>query len=144
MSDELYKEYISTLKQNKIKITFVRQCVLKIVASRKHFTISELIAELEMQMGSVNVMSIYNNIDLLLNLNLLFANSINGKQIVYEAVAPKLIHINCYNCKKFEHIDYSSIDEKVTETLKPLMQSAEFKLDYFKLDVYGTCKDCKK
>ncbi|QGS52317.1 transcriptional repressor [Spiroplasma tabanidicola] len=144
MYDELYKEYINILKKNKIKITYVRQCILKIIASRKHFTTSELISELESQMDTVNVMSVYNNIDLFLNLNLLLANSLNGKQIVYEAAAPKLIHINCYKCKKFEHINYSSIDEKVSEVLKPLIEKFDFCIDYFKLDVYGLCKDCRK
>ncbi|AOG60764.1 Fur family transcriptional regulator [Spiroplasma helicoides] len=144
MNDSLYDEYLKIFKEKKIKLTNVRQSILKILSTRRHFTVNELISELENEIENVNIMSVYNNIDLLLELHLLFANTINGKQIIYEAISPQLTHLKCHKCGKFDHIASSSLDNELLLHLKRITESIDFDLEHFKLELHGLCSDCKK
>ncbi|QEH62239.1 Fur family transcriptional regulator [Spiroplasma chinense] len=145
MRDKLFDEYVEILKEKKIKLTDVRLTILKCIATRKHFTINELIAEIEKETkSSVNVMSVYNNIDMLLDLHLLFSNTINGKQIIYEAITPQLIHVKCHECEMFEHIDSSSLSQDLLSQFKKIGESINFELDHFKLEMHGLCNNCRK
>ncbi|AHB36721.1 Fur family transcriptional regulator [Spiroplasma apis] len=144
MNTKLYEEYVNIFKEKKIKLTALRLAVLECVATSKHFTINELVSDVENKMGSVNVMSIYNNVDLLLEMHLLFANTINGKQIIYEAVAPQLIHVKCHECGSFEHIESSSLTNDLFSQFSLIASSIDMKLDHFKLEMHGTCKNCSK
>lgn len=143
MSDQLLKDYISIFKEKKIKLTDIRMAILKCIASRRHFTINELIFEIEKTLGAVNVMSVYNNIDLLLELHLVFSNTINGKQIIYEAVSSQLIHTKCHECGSYEHIESSSLSRDMWSLFTQVLESKKFTLDHFKLELHGICQECQ-
>ncbi|AHI53238.1 Fur family transcriptional regulator [Spiroplasma culicicola] len=144
MTENLYEEYISILKEKKVKLTEARLAILKCISTKKHFTINELISEVEKELGNVNVMSVYNNIDLLLDLHLIFSNTINGKQIIYEAIAPQLIHIKCHECGSYDHLESSSLTQDLLSQFKTITSSSEFELEHFKLEMHGVCKNCRK
>ncbi|WP_257789180.1 transcriptional repressor [Spiroplasma clarkii] len=125
-------------------MTDIRLVILKCVASRKHFTINELISEIEKELGTVNVMSVYNNIDLLLDLHLLFSNTINGKQIIYEAITNQLIHIKCHECDSYEHINSPILSGELWSSCQQFLDSIGFTMDHFKLEMHGICKKCSQ
>ena len=144
MNNQLLDDYINIFKEKKIKLTDIRLAILRCLATKKHFTINELISEIEKDIGIVNVMSIYNNIDLLLDLHLIFSTTINGKQISYEAISTHLIHIKCHICDSYEHIDSSSLTRDLWSQYQTILESIDFTLDHFKLELHGTCKNCKE
>ncbi|AGR42434.1 Fur family transcriptional regulator [Spiroplasma diminutum] len=139
-----FTEYLELFKSKKIKLTDVRTAMLKIIASKKHFTINELISMVEKDLGSVNVMSIYNNIDLFLDLHLLFANTINGKQIIYEAISPQLMHIFCDKCGFLEHLESPSLANELFVRFSSILEDKKMELEHFKLELHGICNKCKE
>ncbi|AUM62952.1 Fur family transcriptional regulator [Spiroplasma monobiae] len=136
-------EYLELFKSKKVKLTDVRLSMLKIIATKKHFTINELISMVEEDLGSVNVMSIYNNIDLFLEMHLLFANTINGKQIIYEAISSQLMHISCDICGSLEDLESPSLANELFVRFSNILEDKEMKLEHFKLELHGICKKCK-
>ncbi|ALD66786.1 Fur family transcriptional regulator [Spiroplasma cantharicola] len=136
-------EYLKLFKSKKIKLTDVRLSMLNIIISKKHFTINEVISMVEKDLGSVNVMSIYNNIDLFLELHLLFANTINGKQIIYEAISPQLMHIFCDNCGSLEDLESPSLASELFLRFSEILTNKDMSLEHFKLELHGICKNCK-
>ncbi|QHX36966.1 Fur family transcriptional regulator [Spiroplasma sp. BIUS-1] len=136
-------EYLELFKSKKVKLTDVRLSMLKIIATKKHFTINELISMVEEDLGSVNVMSIYNNIDLFLDMHLLFANTINGKQIIYEAISTQLMHISCDKCGSLEDLESPSLANELFVRFSNILENKEMELEHFKLELHGICKKCK-
>ncbi|WP_342258847.1 Fur family transcriptional regulator [Spiroplasma endosymbiont of Dioctria linearis] len=136
-------EYLELFKSKKIKLTDVRMSMLNIIISKKHFTINEVIDMVKSDLGSVNVMSIYNNIDLFLELHLLFANTINGKQIIYEAISPQLMHIFCDNCGGLEDLESPSLANELFLRFSEILKDRDMTLEHFKLELHGICKKCK-
>ncbi|AGR41569.1 Fur family transcriptional regulator [Spiroplasma taiwanense] len=137
-------EYLELFKSKKIKLTDVRLSMLKAIATTKHFTINELISIVEKDLGTVNVMSIYNNIDLFLEMHLLFANTMNGKQIMYEAISKQLIHITCDICGKLEDLESPSLASDLFLEYSKILESKKMQLEHFKLELHGICESCKK
>ncbi|AUB31993.1 Fur family transcriptional regulator [Spiroplasma floricola 23-6] len=136
-------EYLELFKNKKIKLTDVRLSMLRIISTKKHFTINELISMVEKDLGSVNVMSIYNNIDLFLEMHLLFANTINGKQIIYEAISSQLMHITCDHCGSLEDLESPSLANELFLRFSNILKDKDMELEHFKLELHGICKKCK-
>ncbi|AKU79389.1 Fur family transcriptional regulator [Spiroplasma turonicum] len=136
------ESYISYFKNKKIKITDVRMSMLKAITTMKHFTTPELISFVEKDLGTVNVMSIYNNIDLFLEHHLLFSNSIDGKQIVYEVLSKSLVHILCDTCGKIQDLEDDSFNLKCENTFVELLANSQNKLMHSKVELHVLCNEC--
>lgn len=136
------EDYINFFKQRKIKLTDVRNAILDTITKRAHFTIHDVISDVEKQLGQVNIMSIYNNISLLLNEHLLFANTFNGKNITYEAITPELAHIKCDYCGVFVHLDEEEVGDKYTDDFITLAKKYNLTMKHFKLEIHGICQNC--
>lgn len=139
---QIYESYINFFKANKIKITDVRLSILDIITTNRHFTIQDVIDGVQEKLGQVNVMSVYNNIKLLLNNHMLFANTFNGKDISFETITPKLTHVKCDYCGTFVHLEDTILDEKLFEDFKLLANEYNVNLEHFKLEVHGKCFEC--
>ena len=101
------EEYTKIIKSRKLKLTNARLAFVKAITSmdKKHFTISEIIAKIKENEGHVNIMSCYNILELLLKEHLLFANTLDGKNVSYELITPRLVHVRCDYCGKLYHLD---------------------------------------
>ncbi|AKX33807.1 Fur family transcriptional regulator [Spiroplasma litorale] len=138
------EKYVNLFKSKKIKLTDVRLSMLKAIVTKKHFTISEIIDFVQKDLGSVNVMSIYNNIDLFLELHLLFTNSLDGKQITYEVISQQLIHLCCDNCGKIIDIEDVSLNKTTQKLFEDYLENKNLNLIHYKIDLHTICENCKK
>ncbi|WP_339022971.1 Fur family transcriptional regulator [Spiroplasma endosymbiont of Crioceris asparagi] len=145
MVDESIKDfYLKRLKELKIKITDLRLLIIDVLASKSHFNINELIEILKTKIDKVNVMSVYNNIDLFLEKHLIYANTFNGKLIIYEAIKPYLVHIKCDECDKIIDLEDKNLNEKLQSTFKEFSKKTNIEINHYKIEMHGACKEHNK
>lgn len=142
-STEMNDFYITRLKELKIKLTELRLNIIKVISNTKHFTINELVDMLKQMDSKVNIMSVYNNIDLLLENHLLYANTFNGKYIIYEAIKPHLIHIKCDECSKIIDVNDEKENLEFMNSFIKLGKKFDVEINHYKIEMHGTCNDCK-
>ncbi|MBY7704579.1 transcriptional repressor [Vibrio harveyi] len=78
---EKYEKIIKKFKNKKIRLTEIRTAIIKLLITSEHLTIQDIISNLNQELGNINVMSVYNTMDLLLSEHIIFANTFNGKTI---------------------------------------------------------------
>ncbi|QVK09588.1 Fur family transcriptional regulator [Mycoplasma mycoides] len=137
-----YKQIIEKLKLKKIRLTDIRSIVIKMLIVSDHLTIQQIINNLESEINNINVMSVYNTIDLLLKEHIVFANTFNGKDISYEIAADKSVHLKCDDCLKVIHLDDKSIENYHFLELLDLCEKNGIKLSHFKIEGHGYCLEC--
>lgn len=141
-----YQEIIQKLQKKDYRLTDVRKAVIEILVVKKHISINDIIAELKKSNNSVNVMSIYNTIDLLMDEHIIHANVFDNKQIFYE-LSDNITHVVCNICHKIIHLDNQTIvntnflDEKKVNSF--LLEERNFAFSHYKLEVHGICDNCK-
>lgn len=131
------------LKTRDIRLTQIRLEILKIIITEDHPTIADIIEALEKEVGKINVMSVYNTLNMLLENHVLFANTFNGKQICYEIQEQASCHLKCDQCLKVEHVDTNEVIKFLPEFTK-IAQRHEYSLEHFKIEIHGLCENCQK
>ncbi|WBX36299.1 Fur family transcriptional regulator [Mycoplasma capricolum] len=137
-----YNQIVEKLKLKKIRLTDIRNIVIKMLIISDHLTIQEIINNLESEINNINVMSVYNTIDLLLKEHIVFANTFNGKDISYEIAADKSVHLKCDECLKVIHLDDKNIKNYHFLELLDLCEKYNIKLTHFKIEGHGYCLKC--
>ncbi|AEM68582.1 Fur family transcriptional regulator [Mycoplasma putrefaciens] len=137
-----YDKILIKLKDKKIRLTDVRTAIIKLLISSDHLTIQDIISKLQNEVTNINVMSVYNTMDLLLNEHIIFANTFNGKTILYEIATDKSIHLKCDNCNKVIHLNDSDSKDYNFLELLDLSEKYGLRLDHFKIEGHGYCTVC--
>lgn len=140
-----FDNYVEILKNKKIKMTYSRSALLKVITTmdKKHFTINDIIAELKKQYGKINIMSVYNNVEMLIREHLIFATTFDGKSVSYELITQMLVHVRCDHCGKSTHLEDFDESKKYWDKLNELANKYSIDLEHFKIEVHGICDDCK-
>lgn len=137
----LFQRVQDILKDNKVRITKVRQDIIKIIIVYEHPTINDIIAYLEQQTVKINIMSVYNTLDMLLENHVLYANTFNGKNICYELKVDKMCHLKCDLCFKIFHLtDFNDFFKEFSE----IAEKYNWSCDHFKIEIHGKCDSCIK
>lgn len=102
---KVFERLQEALKSKNVRVTNVRLEILKIITTHEHPTINDIISELEKSSHKVNVMSVYNTLDMLLDKHIIYANIFNGKQICYEPKVQESYHLKCDQCQKVHHLE---------------------------------------
>ncbi|ATZ16608.1 Fur family peroxide stress response transcriptional regulator [Entomoplasma freundtii] len=140
--EKTLKRLEEVLKQQNVRLTKGRLEILKIIIVKEHPTLNDIIAVLEETGHKVNVMSVYNTLDMLLDKHIIYANIFNGKQICYEPRVQESYHLKCDSCQEVHHIDHLG---QFGEFFKSLTKSSEvvgWNCDHFKIEIHGTCPKC--
>ena len=141
------QEIIELLTTRGYRITGIRCLIIDLVSKTRHFTVKYLLNQIKRknQHKAVNLMTIYNTINLLIKEHLLFANSFNGKDIVYELITPETIHAVCDRCLKVTHLD--QIDPETILQNQTIIDRLKVKgwekMAHYKLEIHSLCQDCK-
>lgn len=145
-SQKQYDQIIKRLQAKDYRLTDIRKAVIEILVTKKHISINDIISELKKINSNVNIMSIYNTIDLLMEEHIIHANVFDNKQIFYE-LSDNIIHVVCNICYKIIHFDNKIImnanflDEKKLDTF--LLNEQNFLFSHYKLEVHGICDNCQ-
>ncbi|WP_031542137.1 Fur family transcriptional regulator [Mesoplasma photuris] len=139
-----YNQIIERLKNKNIRITDIRRAIIKIImTSNDHLTTQDIIKELEPMFKGVNITSVYNTLDLLLENHILFANTFNGKTISYELATDKSFHLKCDQCGDVKHIEDACLEKYIFSEIADLAEMHNVKLEHFKIEAHGLCEKCK-
>jgi len=134
-----YDLIVKQLKEKDIRLTKIRLALIKELIVSDHPTTTSIVKSLEEEYGKINVMSVYNTLDLLLDEHIVNANTFNGKQISYEIMVQNAIHFTCIKCHRVYHVDIDKFSPQIYQDLQKAGDSIHFKVDHFKVEVHGIC-----
>ncbi|UZQ29920.1 MAG: transcriptional repressor [Spiroplasma phoeniceum] len=138
-----YDGIVQLLKSKNYRITEIRLAIIKILSEKQHLTLTEIVTLLEQEFKNVNLMSVYNTIDLLISEHIVFTNSFDGKQIWYDLAENPSFHIVCDICKNVVHIkDTNILHEIKLDNLKDVMTNINWEPIHFKIEGHGICDQC--
>lgn len=141
-----FENITQKLKNKEYRLTDIRKAVIKVLTLKQHVSINDIISFLTKEGNeNINIMSIYNTIDLLMTEHIIHANVFEGKQIIYE-LSENAIHIICNSCNKIIH---TSLDNK--QQISPLQEKElerlaiknNFSFSHYKLEIHGICDKCE-
>jgi Fur family ferric uptake transcriptional regulator len=132
-------EWEQRLRRGGYRITPQRQLVLEAVERLRHGTPEEILAEVQRTASGVNLSTIYRNLEVLEEVNLVSHAHIGHGAPTYHAVDDHVhIHLVCDNCEKVQSID-AGIAEGFLDDLR---RSTGFVTDVSHVALHGRCADC--
>jgi Fur family ferric uptake transcriptional regulator len=135
---EVFNEY---LVKNGLRKTTERNTILEhICRIQGHFDIDALYKALEIENFHVSKASIYNTIDLLMNVGLVVRHQFTSKLVEYELRAAALGHHHLV-CTKCGRVAEMKSDRMIRQLAS--MHFPKFTYDFHSLYVYGMCSKCK-
>lgn len=144
--EEVYmtvEDLISILKEHNYKITDSRRAIMTVLAQHNHglLSVDELYNAAKLISPKTNMSTIYRNIEILEELNLLYKIINNNGTTQYKLICcdEHHHHIICTLCGKTEVIDFCPL-----ETLNRLSTEKNFHFTGHKIELYGYCNKCKK
>lgn len=142
-----YDDILKKLQDKDYRLTDIRKAIAKIFADSKDISINEIISQLKKTNDGVNIMSVYNTIDLLMKEHIIHANVFDDKQVYYE-LSDNVIHVICNICHKIIHFGDDEIEKigfiNVNKLTNYLEEKKHFLFSHFTLEVHGICSNCQK
>ncbi|MCF3943604.1 peroxide-responsive transcriptional repressor PerR [Oceanobacillus alkalisoli] len=140
MSEKRLRDAIDTLKESGVRITPQRHAVLEyLLSSMSHPTADEIYKALEGKFPNMSVATVYNNLRVLKEIGLVRELTYGDSSSRFDCTTSEHYHIICNSCGKIVDFHYPSLDE--VESLAE--QVAGFDISYHRLELYGTCEECK-
>ncbi|MFV9511373.1 Fur family transcriptional regulator [Tepidibacillus sp. LV47] len=140
MNKEKLNEAINILKNNGIRITPQRHAILTyLYQTNSHPTADEIYKSLEEKFPNMSVATVYNNLRVFKEANLIQELSFGDNSSRFEINISKHYHIICKKCGRIEDFSYPCIMdiEKIAE------EKTRYKIDSHCVEVYGFCQDCQ-
>lgn len=137
---QLLKRYEALFSQLGHRMTVQRQMILHVLEEAEaHLTIEQLAGRIQSILPPVNLSTIYRNVELLIEMDLVRANHLPGEGTTYELTDGKPhVHLVCQHCHSVTHLDTTQF-----ETLQADIQAtAPFHVLSLALTVTGYCTPC--
>jgi Fur family ferric uptake transcriptional regulator/Fur family peroxide stress response transcriptional regulator len=130
------EDYINLLKSNNLKATVQRTAILKSIHKAGHISVEDIYEDIKHQYPTISLATIYKNIIVMLEHNVILEVPINGKKSKYELKKDDHIHTICKVCGRIKDI-------KITQEKRELLEVRNFNLKYAQINLYGICKKCQ-
>lgn len=141
VSEQQLEKAIDTLKGSGVRITPQRHAVLDfLLNSESHPTADEIYKALEGKFPNMSVATVYNNLRVLKEIGLVRELTYGDSSSRFDCDTTEHYHVICEECGKIVDFYYPILDE--VETLAG--QVTGFDVSHHRLEVYGTCEDCKE
>lgn len=132
---------IDSLKSGGYKVTQQRKAMLEVLLlnSKTMLSIENIIAESKKIYNKINMSTVYRNLEILEELDLLCIVSGNDGVTLYKLISSTHHHhhLVCKECGKTENIEVCPFD-----TFKKIATEKKFHLTDHKLELYGYCDNC--
>ncbi len=129
--------YISLLQDNDLKATIQRTSILKTIDHFGHISIDEIYDNIKEQYPTLSLATIYKNIILMQENNVIIELPLNGKKSKYELKKEEHMHLICETCEKIT-------DTEITSKTKEALVIESFQLQTSQINLFGLCKACQK
>jgi Fur family ferric uptake transcriptional regulator len=139
------KQLITDLKNQGERITIVRREIITILTeNNKPLSANEIIKLLAERRLSVNKTTVYRQLDLLQEYNMIHEIRLNDRTRRFEISQKQEDHhhhLVCLKCKKIEDINF---EEDLTRQERIIQKKKGFKVLQHSLEFFGLCKNCQK
>jgi len=129
-------DYITLLKQNDLKATIQRTSILKSIDQAGHINIDDIYEDVKEQYPTLSLATIYKNIILMQQNNVIIEVPMNGQKSKYELKKEDHIHLICQECG-------SITDSKLHRKTEKMLIVTDFQLKSSQINLYGLCKTCQ-
>ena len=138
---EPYKILNTFLESKGLRKTQERYLVLEeIYKTNDHFDIESLFQKI-VKKQKISKATIYNTIDILIELKLIKKHSFLNKTLYEKSFQKKQHnHLICINCDKV----FEFCDPRIQNIINSIESSIDFVVSEHSLNFYGKCKKCKK
>lgn len=124
-----------------LRLTAQRQLVLAAVRDLGHATPEEVAAHVRRQHPSINLSTVYRNLETLENAGLLIHTHLgHGGATFHAAEDAEHVHLVCGQCGSVKEADLDATRELVER----LQSEHGFATDVRHFAIYGTCSECAK
>ncbi|PSL26020.1 Fur family peroxide stress response transcriptional regulator [Planomicrobium soli] len=139
MSEVQLKDALDALKSTGVRITPQRHAILEyMIHSTAHPTADDIYRALEKTFPNMSVATVYNNLRVFRKAGLVKELTYGDSSSRFDFVTHDHYHMICSDCGKIVDFHYPGLDE--VEHLASHVTG--FQVDYHRLELYGTCKDC--
>ncbi|NEW61336.1 transcriptional repressor [Sulfurovum sp. bin170] len=130
-------DYITLLKENDLKATIQRTSILKSIDHAGHINIDEIYEDVKEQHPTLSLATIYKNIILMQQNNVIIEVPMNGEKSKYELKKDDHIHLICQSCGEIR-------DTEITKEREQILTIENFQLNNAQINLYGLCHKCQK
>lgn len=132
---------IDKLKATGVRMTPQRHAILSyLLASKNHPSVDEIYKSLGKQFPSMSVATIYNNLKVFLEVNLVRELTYGDGASRYDAVMSDHYHAICEKCGSIKDFEFTPLYE--VERLAA--EATGYIVSRHRLEVYGICSECEK
>lgn len=140
MSDTQLKQAIHKLKETGVRITPQRHAILEyLIQSMSHPTADDIYKALEGKFPNMSVATVYNNLRVFREIGLVKELTYGDSSSRFDFVTTEHYHIICEECGRIVDFHYPGLDE--VEQLAAHVTG--FEVGHHRMEIYGTCPDCK-
>lgn len=135
------KNYIEMMHERGFRVTPQRQLILDVICGcGNHTTPEEIYKRVRTKFPSVNLATIYRNLDFLCELRLVVATQI-GRKMYYEIAGEcPHHHLVCRNCNRIEQIDHTNMKALFSK----VEREQDFTVDMDHITLFGLCSKCRR
>ncbi len=127
------------LKQRGLKATPQRMLILNIIGKSGHVDIEEIYKKVKDIIPSISIATIYKNLKILVNKNIIQELNISSFKTLYELNTSEHIHIICKNCKKIIDVNIDKLEFK-----KYFKDKLDIDTEDFEINLFSICNNCQK
>ncbi len=128
--------YITLLQENDLKATIQRTSILKSIDQAGHINVDEIYEDVKELHPTLSLATIYKNIILMQESNVIVEVPMNGQKSKYELTKEEHMHLICQVCGTIE-------DREIKPEAKEALVVEDFKLKSSKINLYGVCQSCQ-
>jgi|GEM_PF-2219436 len=132
------EKIVDSLRAQGYRITKAREDIITILCNVKHYTVDELVHELKKTKDNVNVATVYNNINFLVDEGIVLEFNFNNKNTTYELNIGIHAHFVCVDCGYVTNVDVPEFDV----IQQRVEQEIGCEITNTKLDMFGHCSTC--
>ncbi len=132
----MIKNYISLLQNNDLKATIQRTSILKSIDQAGHINVDEIYEDVKELHPTLSLATIYKNIILMQDNNVIVEVPMNGQKSKYELKKEEHMHLICQVCGKIQ-------DREIRPEAKEALVVENFQLNSSKINLYGVCQSCQ-
>ena len=129
-------DYVSLLKTNDLKATIQRTSILKSIDKAGHINIDDIYDDVKKLHPTLSLATIYKNIILMQENNVIIEVPMNGKKSKYELKKDDHIHLICQECGEIK-------DTSISPQTQEALVIENFQLNSSQINLYGLCQTCQ-
>jgi Fur family ferric uptake transcriptional regulator len=137
------KQFYKALKSHGFRLTPQREIVLEVMHQfRKPVSVEEIYEQVQKRTQSLDIVTIYRNLDLMQQFGLVSSIETSGRQRLYEYLGSEEphLHLICRACGRIIPADLAVAGSMFTE----LCQRYNFNAELNEISIPGLCQDCQE